>query len=452
MLGDLRDKLEPIGRLDALDGVGARVLQYYGKQDMSQLSDQGLAQRSKALTLMGRIALDKGDLDRADLLYRTAYAGTAEAIRRNPADPQRLFEHAQNAFYIGEIADKRGRVAAAESAFREYKRLANRMVALQPDDIRWRMEVQYAAANLGTVLYSKRNFRDAAQQFESALTTIQAFAAADPANPEYQVGVADSLALLADAQQADGRLGEAVETRRRHVTLLESLLPRHGAAARYRLVPGRRDLGGLFAIQGNQELARKEYLAAVSEGERLILLEPANTRWRESLLAAKLGLARIFMDGGEPARAASNLGSNCKDYEQFAAQQPGLTLRLVALRECLLLRAQIEAQSGGTVSAIRSASRAVEVARSVKTTDPVDDQFGLASALRIFGDIRARAGNSAGAKSAWMQAHSELPATAAEKPQEMHEHSLILRRLGRAREASIFNNRLAKMGYNRSPT
>src|SRR5207248_9413666 len=26
MLGDLKDKLEPIGKLDALDGVGARVL------------------------------------------------------------------------------------------------------------------------------------------------------------------------------------------------------------------------------------------------------------------------------------------------------------------------------------------------------------------------------------------------------------------------------------------
>ena len=29
MLGDFKDKLEPIGRLDALDGVGARVLAYY---------------------------------------------------------------------------------------------------------------------------------------------------------------------------------------------------------------------------------------------------------------------------------------------------------------------------------------------------------------------------------------------------------------------------------------
>ena len=32
MLGDLKDKLEPIGKLDALDGVGSRVLAYYRRQ------------------------------------------------------------------------------------------------------------------------------------------------------------------------------------------------------------------------------------------------------------------------------------------------------------------------------------------------------------------------------------------------------------------------------------
>src|SRR4029453_8991893 len=56
MLGDLREKLEPIGRLGAPDAVGSRALEYFEKQDKSELSDAALAQRSKALTLMGEIA------------------------------------------------------------------------------------------------------------------------------------------------------------------------------------------------------------------------------------------------------------------------------------------------------------------------------------------------------------------------------------------------------------
>ena len=33
MLGDLRKRLDPVGRLDVLDAVGARALQYYAHQD-----------------------------------------------------------------------------------------------------------------------------------------------------------------------------------------------------------------------------------------------------------------------------------------------------------------------------------------------------------------------------------------------------------------------------------
>ena len=63
MLGDLKDKLEPIGRLDALDGVGSRVLAYYSKQDAAQLTDAALSQRSKALSLMAEVADARGDLN-----------------------------------------------------------------------------------------------------------------------------------------------------------------------------------------------------------------------------------------------------------------------------------------------------------------------------------------------------------------------------------------------------
>jgi hypothetical protein len=136
MVGDLKDKLEPIGRLDALDGVGARVLAYYSKQNMADLSDAALLQRSKALTLMAQVADARGDVPTAVRLYRQAMAGTAETMRRNPRDPQAIFDHAQNVFYIGEIDHNRGNFPAAEASMREYRRLALQMIALAPDSMK----------------------------------------------------------------------------------------------------------------------------------------------------------------------------------------------------------------------------------------------------------------------------------------------------------------------------
>ncbi len=172
MLGDLKDKLEPIGRLDALDGVGSRVLAYYSKQDTSELSDLALVQRARALSLTAQVTYLRGNYDSATRLYREAIAGTAEAVRRSPGDPQRLFDHAQNIFWLGELSRQQGRIGEAETAYREYKRLADRMVAAEPDNLKWRMEVAYATENLGIVLMSQRRFSEAAIQFASAIRPI----------------------------------------------------------------------------------------------------------------------------------------------------------------------------------------------------------------------------------------------------------------------------------------
>jgi tetratricopeptide (TPR) repeat protein len=447
MLGDLKDKLEPIGRLDVLDGVGSRVLQYYRRQDTSQLSDQGLAQRSKALTLMGQIARDRGDLDRADALYRAAYAGTEESIRREPDDPQRLYDHAQNAFYIADVAVRRGRLDAAETAFREYRQLADRMVALDPDSIKWRMEVQYAATNLGYVLYSRRRFPEAVQQFARSLASVEALAAADPNNDEYQRSVSPALELTAVAQEADGRLADALASRRRSVELLAQSLPRFGAEARFRLIPARRDLGHLYLELGSDDLALQQFRAAVAEGEKLLAVEPTNAKARQSTESARLMLARQLFDGGDTAEAAAQTESICSSFRRLVAQDPTVAIRRAGLRDCLMLQARVAARFGRKQDSAEFAAEAVQVAESVKSTDNVADQFGVATALRVQGDVRARSGDSNGARSAWAEALGRLPRGMAEQPDEMHEHAVILERLGRSGEAQPLNGRLAAIGY-----
>ena len=113
-------------------------------------------------------------------------AGTAEAVRRSPDDPERLFDHAQNVFYVGEIARSAGRPAEAEAAWREYKRLADQMTALAPDNLKYRMEVLYANENVGISLYDQHRFAEATSQFEGAAGPMEKLASLYPANTTYQ--------------------------------------------------------------------------------------------------------------------------------------------------------------------------------------------------------------------------------------------------------------------------
>ena len=450
MLGDLKDKLEPIGRLDALDGVGSRVLAYYSKQDSSELSDAALLQRSQALSLTAQVSYMRGDLDAAARLYREAMQGTGEAIRRDPSDPQRLFDHAQNVFWIADLARQRGDSRAAEQRAREYRSLAQRMVALGPDNMKWRMEEQDADAELGTVLYEQRRFGEAAVQFEQALRTIQALAAADPTNSDYQKSLVEMLAWVADAQMANGRIDRAIAMRERHVGLLGQLVDRPDADVHYRqkMIPAEQGLGRLYAMRGQSDRALQHLQAAVAQADALIPLEPKNAVWVELGFDARLALADYQLQIGQYGLAAVHADAACNAVRSLLAKDSTYPPWRAKLANCDVTRAGIALATGPTATALASAEQAVAIAKSVKSDDSLSDRFRLARAYRLLGDVRRAMRDRPGARAAWSSALAALPQVA-EKPFDMDEHAKILERLGRAAEAQQIAARLDAMGFRR---
>jgi tetratricopeptide (TPR) repeat protein len=448
MLGDLKDKLEPIGKLDALDGVGARVLAYYQKQDTSELTDAALLQRSRALSLMGEVAILRGDLDGASRLYREASAGTAEAIRRNPDDPQRLYDHAQNQFYFADIAMRRGQIDNAEAAFREYKRLADRMVELAPDNMKWRMEVQNADANLATVLTQRRRFNEAATQWAQAYRMIDALATADPNNSDYQKSLVESIAWYADAESDAGHIDSAIALRLRNVDLLTRLASRtQDVNYQYRLIPAERALGKLYAFEDKMDLALQHMRTAVAQADRLAQIEPDNAKWLGYGAKAKSDLTDLLLRTGALAEAREANEASCDIVDRLLRKVGNQPDWRAGLRDCWLRRAQLANAEGSKAEALRDSERAVEIAKTVKTTDQFTDRYFLGRAYRLLGDMRRSAGDAAGATAAWQTALSVLPTVTAERPSEMRDRADILRRAGRDAEARPLESKLAAMGY-----
>jgi len=441
MLGDLKDKLDPIGRLDVLDGVGWRVLQYYQQQDRSQLSDAALLQRSKALSLMAQVAYERGKTDDAESLYREAMAGTAEAVQRSPDDPERLFEHAQNVFWIGEIARDRGQYGPAEAAYREYKRLADRMVAIEPDNLRWRMEVAYANENLGIALFNERRFAEATQRFQSGINPLESAAGIDSTNGTYRAELANLLGWLAESHRAEGHLQTAIEIRQRQVDFLDRLIG-PGAVIDVRLrekqIPAHEALGHLFASTGKTDQSIEQFRMAATIADRLRTLEPTNSIWRRYAAATRLDLARELAGTGRTQEAAPVANSGCAiaNLGKWGKLNYG----------CYAVRSRIALASGSTADATALANRALQTARA-GTGDRIDDPFLVAQAYRLIGDIAARGGDSARATEAWNAGLASIPSNAAERPWEIHEHEQLLRRLGRIDQALPLTKKLAAMGY-----
>jgi tetratricopeptide (TPR) repeat protein len=448
MLGDLKDKLEPIGKLDALDGVGSRVLAYYQKEGTTDLSDAALSQRSRALSLMAEVAYARGNLEAASRFYREAMAGTAESIRRDPSDPERLFEHAQNVFYFGQMRRSVGDLKTAESAMREYKRLADQMVALGPDNMKWRMEEQYAEFDLGVLLKDQRRFGEAATQFRDSLTTIEAIATADPANRDYQASISESLSWLGDTFAALGRYAEAQAAYQRRIAVLDRLLAaKPDVDYRQRLVTAHRSLGDLYVERGERDLAIREFRDAISQGRALTALEPNNAQWLAYAMAASDHLARQLLAAGQTDEAGTVIAGVCRAADKLTARDPKKPDFRRGLASCLLLRARLALATGAKQEALDFATRGATIARSVHTTDPTDDAYVVAGAYRRVGDIQRALGKADAAQAAWTEALAAMPANAVEQPHETALRAKILQRLGRQTEAAPLIGKLDRMGY-----
>lgn len=446
MLGDLRAKLEPIGKLDALDGVGSRVLDYYKRQDASELSDAALLQRSRALNLMAEVAFLRGHLDEADGLYRQAMSGTAEAVRRSPSDTKRLFDHAQNIFWVGEISRYRGQFGQAEAFYREYKRLGDELVAREPDNLKWRMEGLYGEENVGIALYDERRFADAANQFRSARSGIEKLASIDASNQTYQNELSNILAWVADTESARGNFDLAIAGRKRQILMLEQAIA-HGStdvAVRQSLIPAHQALGILLAVRGEKVPAIAELRQAMVQADHLIPVEPANGLWKKLAAGAGLELASNLISSGSGKEASQETDSACSLVAKLRSTDPGNANVASFETTCLSLRARL---ATGATESLGLAQQALASARAERSGDPMKDRFSVAAAYRLLGDSFQRLRDGQKAKEAWASGLALIPSGVAERPLEMQLHAELLHRVGLEKEARTLDSSLSAIGY-----
>lgn len=450
MLGDLREKLEPVGRLDVLDSVGARALEYYTKQNKSGLSDESLAQRSKALTLMGEIAQSRGDFTAALRLYHEAYAGTSEAVRRDPDDPQRLFDHAQNVFWIGYIDWQRGRLDRAEAAFRAYRQLADRMMSLEPQNPQWRLEGKYADSNLGILLHDQRRFAEASDAFQKSLSTVEALAASEPGNGDYQKALLEALAWLADARKGEGRLDEAMAHRERQLALLRNLMavsPQDKEYAR-KAMTAHKALSSLLAARGDMAGAIDHARRASAYADTLIRTEPGNTEWMEHAAVSRIQLGSLLRVAGDYGNAQSAVGSGCEIANRLAARDRTVRYWNEDLQlSCLGERSRMALATGASADAVRFARAAVALSEASRGKTPADAAIHRATAYLLAGNALSKAAQPAAARDAWRKAALSWPAGVTLEPDHLAWQAQSLRASGDASGARRIQARLNSIGY-----
>ena len=282
MLTDLRDTLEGVGRLDALDAVNARAIKYYDAQDISRLPPDSLERRARVMLAIGTELQTRGNLDEAKQWFEEARRTTAALLAADAGNPDRMWAHGQSEFALGSIAFDRQRYGEARSAFKAYRDLSEKLVAREPRNSRFLREAGFAQGNLCSVGVAEQSRPgETLVACRAALAHMEAAAAATARPDAYALDIANRHAWLADAWRANGDDSKAREHRIAEEAIIGRLTANDPAnmEVRLRWVGLQRALAGLEFTDGRPNQARKRLESALEAADVMVAHEPSNERW-----------------------------------------------------------------------------------------------------------------------------------------------------------------------------
>ncbi len=442
MLTDLREKLEPVGRLDALDVVGDRALDYYAAQKLGDLDADALGRRSRALLLVGEISNIRGDSEEALKAFTQAAATTKEQLARDPANEQRIFDHAQSVFWVGAIAYGRGEMVDAEAQFQEYKRLADRLIELDPNNPEWQTEGSYAETNLGAMYFEAARYEEAASSFLGALERIEEVAKLAEYDAATQIEVGNAANWAADANSHLGRIDESLALLQREIAIYEGVLERDpsNANAKNRLAIAKQFVAGELLDLGKLDQAMKSLDHSLLLLGELRSLEPDNAEWKESETRGRLALSEFSFYAGQTDLSSAQLKQATFLLDEMLASDPSNAIWAVELKVLAYMNDARLAMSNDKVLVAKSH---LERASALFENDPDQDNIVAARVYRLLGDTQARLGQDEAAHQSWKRALGRLPKYAAA---DLHGF-LILSRLGRKDQAEKTAKKLDRRGF-----
>ncbi|MBL8629826.1 MAG: TIR domain-containing protein [Rhodospirillaceae bacterium] len=452
MLGDLRRKLQPVGRLDVLDVVGERAITYFGSLTENEIDGDTAGRRARSLHLIGEIQDLRGDVAKANQTFTDAANATAKALLADPANPQRIFEDAQSQYWLGYSRFRERNYAEAEQYFSAYDRLAQQLLSSDPNQPRWLSEAADAKRNLGIIQLRQNKFTDAANAFELSRDTLKKILTADPKQTEALLNLAQTHAWLADTRKNQGDAVSARGEREQQITIYQSILDRDplNRTALRNLVVAQKDIGGIALDMGTSNEAIEHLVRAAKSADKLVALDVDNVQWNEIRCRTYLELANAYDLIGKQDAAIGTLQTARDSINDLKSKNADIPMWLdILISRATILEARMvpESQRKSAINSLRRLTTHLTEKRA-KLPNDADLRVLEQYVLLATGDLLNKLGNADEARSSWsLIVQSNVNQASATT--ESAVAAMAYDRIGDKRSGKSIANKLYEAGYRR---
>jgi serine/threonine protein kinase len=347
VLGDMRDRLSKIGRLDLLADLGGEIRDYY--ETLSKIpggmQPEDLDRMARAVEIVGRAERDSGQTDRALKTWTEARARLAAAVGgdTSPATRGKRTLIARLDHHIGTIHQLRGKKAPAIAAYQQAKTQYAALLGEAPADrtilvgaaenhdrigdllrndgkideafdeysvaksLRERAAAQTSSRpseevlalstshlKLGSIYQARGESAIALAEYRSALRLLETVLGSQPDNVQIQEKLLEVQGEIADLQRMIGDLPSAAATYQRRIEVMDGLVRRDPTNTAWKQQRGNllADHGFTLLDSGELKAGDAQLALAIASQQELLLLDPKNTAWA-------MGLSQSYTRAGD---------------------------------------------------------------------------------------------------------------------------------------------------------
>ncbi|HEX5793684.1 MAG TPA: transcriptional regulator, partial [Rheinheimera sp.] len=282
MVGEFADKLRSIGRMDLLDGISNKALEYFSdfSPNDGSLTDEARLQHGQTLEAMGEVAYSRGKLDEATAALQAARTQLEAVLTQQPDNLELLKTLGANAFWLGQIQYDASNWQAVQPEFERYYQYSEQMYELAPDNVDAIMELSYATNSLGSLAMERQQFDMARQNFEESLRLKLLAQSKDAKTNNFKADIANARSWLASSAQSLGDISSAVAIHQQLQAELEHSDIVQEAYTLHRLTASYQILADLLGYQSKNA----EALAIAERGykaiSKAIEQDPKNANWQ----------------------------------------------------------------------------------------------------------------------------------------------------------------------------
>jgi serine/threonine-protein kinase len=311
MLHDLRDKLEPIGRLDVLDDVAKKAKEYLDGLSKELVTESRQGQQAEMLVNLGDVRVAQGKLREALAAYEQSLAIAKRLANGDKSNIGWQLAIALSYDRLGDVLVGQGKLPAALDAYQQTLAIARRLAQRDKSKTGLQRDLSVSYEKTGEVLMTQGKLPEALDAYQQSLKIRQFLAEQDKSNAGWQRDLSVGYEKTGDVLAAQGKLQEASDAYQQSLKIRQTLAERDKSNAVWQqdLSIGYNKVGDVLVARGKLPEALDAYQRSIAIFKRLVEQDIFNSGWRRAL---SVSYDRL----GEVLRAQGKLPEALDAYEQ----------------------------------------------------------------------------------------------------------------------------------------